>query len=303
MRRVAPSVALGLLFAAAIWALASRRGELADALSRLTIASVAAAVALGVLAVLAMLMSWAASVRDVAPTLTLRDLARIYFVGQMGKYVPGSVWPVLTQSMLARRRGAAPSAVAAGSLLNLSLTVTVSLLVGAALLPFAPSSAVHQLQWVPFVVVPMVVLLHPALLNRLLPLAAKLLRRELVDFRVSGRTITVSAAWAMLGCLLFGAHLFVLVASLSQSGARELALTTCAYNLAAAAGVLVIAVPAGAGVREAVLTAVLAPVLDVSTALAVALVSRAALVVIDLVLGAVQLPGLRAWSSPSQRST
>ena len=297
MRRIAPSAALALLFAAAVWALASRRHELADALSRLTVASVLGSLALATLAVFAMLMSWAASVREGAPTLTLRDFNRIYFVGQMGKYLPGSVWPVLTQSMLARRRGASPGSVATGSLLNLALTVTVSLLVGAALLPFAPAAAVDQLQWVPFVLVPMVAVLHPAVLNRLLPLAARLMRREPVNYQASGRTITISAAWAVLGSLLFGAHLYVLVSTLAEGGGRELVLTTCAYNLAAAAGVIVIIVPAGAGVREAVLTAVLAPVLDVSTALAVALVSRATLVVVDLVLGGLQVPGLRAWSA------
>jgi uncharacterized membrane protein YbhN (UPF0104 family) len=286
-----------LFAAAAVWALASRRHELADALRRLSLGSVAGAIVLALLAVFAMLMSWVASVRDGTRGLTIKDLARIYFVGQMGKYVPGSVWPVLTQSLLARRRGASPGVVATGSLLNLALSVCVSLFLGGLLLPLAPAEAKSTLFWVPFVLIPMGALLHPAVLNRLLPLAARVLRRGQVGYTATGPAIARSACWAALGGLLFGAHLYMLVSAVGRSGPRELALATCAYNLAAATGVLVIFVPAGAGVREAVLTAVLAPVLDVTTALAVALVSRATLVAIDLTLGGLLVPGLRAWSA------
>lgn len=300
LRAVAPTALLVLVFAAGGWALWSRREDLGDALSRLTPGAVLLSGALALLAVLAMLMSWAASVREGAPSLGARDLARVYLVGQMGKYLPGSVWPVLAQSALARRRGASASAVATGSLLNLALTVAVSLAVGGALLPLAPDEAVDQLWWAPFVLVPFVVVLHPRVLGLLLPLASRAMRRGEPSFVPTGPGIVRASAWAVAGSLLFGAHLYVLVDALGGGGLRGLALTTCAYNLAVAAGVIVIFVPAGAGVREAVLTAVLAPVLDVPTALAAALVSRATLIVLDLGLGALQVRGLKAWAAADE---
>jgi uncharacterized membrane protein YbhN (UPF0104 family) len=61
--------------------------------------------------------------------------------------------------------------------------------------------------------------------------------------------------------------------------------------------VIVIFAPAGAGAREAVLIAVLAPVLSVDAALAIALVSRVLLIAVDVLIAASQLRGLNRWKT------
>ena len=284
--------------AAAGWALWSRRDDLGVALARLDWASVAAALVVGLLAVLALLMSWAAAVRDGGVELPLRDLVRIYAIGQVGKYVPGSVWPVVMQAQLARSRGASPLRVASGSLLALAISICVALAVGGALLPLSGDEARDRFWWVPLVALPALAGLHPKVLNRLLGWASRVLRRGSADFSHTWAGITRCAAWALLGNALFGAHLFVMVRALDAGGTRGFLLSVAAYALASGIGVLVIFMPAGAGVREVVMTAVLAPVLSLDAALVIALVSRAVLVVVDLGLGLSQAVGLRQWSAP-----
>ena len=253
----------------------------------------AGSVVFGLLAVLATFVSWLAAITDGGIDLPFRDALRIYAVGQVGKYVPGSVWPVLTQAQLARRHGISPVRMASGALLALAISVSVAMVTGCVLLPFSGAHATARLWWAPIVAVPMVVVLVPPVLNRLVVLAARVMRRGPVESRFSPSGIARSAAWCVAGNMLFGLHIWCLGYPLGATGVRGYVLSVCAYALASGVGVLVILAPAGAGIREAVLTVVLAPVLSVDAALVIALVSRVVMIVVDIVLALTQIRGLR----------
>jgi glycosyltransferase 2 family protein len=255
--------------------------------------SVAGSVLFGLLAVLAMFRSWLAAVTDGGVELPARDALRIYAVGQIGKYLPGSVWPVLTQSQLGRRHGIAPLRMASGVLLSLAVGVSSGLVIGCVLLPFSDAHAAHRLWWAPLLAIPMLIVLIPKVLNRLVVLAARVLRRGPVESTFTLQGIARSAGWSTVGNLLFGLHIWCLGYPLGAHGIRGYLLSVCAYGLASSVGVLIIFTPAGAGAREAVLTVVLAPILSVDAALAVALVSRAVLIVVDVGLALSQVRGLR----------
>lgn len=296
-----------LLFAlcllAAAWYLIGRRHQLADAFRQLSWGGVLLSAVFGYLAVFAMVLSWIAAVRDSGVELPARDTVRIYAIGQVGKYLPGSVWPVVTQAQLARRRGASPLRVASGSLLALAVSVCVGLVFGGLLLPFSGAAAAHRLWWAPVVAIPAIAMLHPAVLNRVIALASRLLRRGPVEFAYSTSGVVRCAGWSILGNAMFGGHLFFLVRQLGASDFRGLVLSTCAYALASSIGVAIIFLPAGSGAREAVLTIVLAPAVTAGSALLVALVSRALLVVVDLSFAATQLYGLAAWAKPAEKDS
>lgn len=290
-RRLVLYLLFALCVAAAVWFLYSRRHELGDALTRLRWGTVVLSFVFGYLAVLAMFLGWASAVRSGHVDLDRRHLLRVYGVGQVGKYLPGSVWPVLAQARLARRYDVSPGRVAAGSLVALAVSVLTGLIVGGALLPVAGPQA-RYLLWAPVLAVPALVLLYPPLLNWLLGRAARILRRGDVAFHYSWSGILRCGGWNVLGNLLFGLHLFVLADTLGASRPRDYVLSLCAYALASSIGVAIIFLPAGSGAREAVLVAVLAPSLTADSALLIALVSRALLVIVDISLGVSQLHGL-----------
>jgi len=96
-------VAVGL----AGWAIASRRELVVDALLRMQGRWLLVA-ALATLANLVLTwMAWRAVLADLGSRLPFRPAARIFFVGQIGKYVPGSLWPVVVQAELGRDHGVA----------------------------------------------------------------------------------------------------------------------------------------------------------------------------------------------------
>jgi uncharacterized membrane protein YbhN (UPF0104 family) len=282
---------------AAVWVIASRRDELTAAVQRMNLIAIAGSFGCGMLAVLALFGSWLAAVTDGGVSLPVRAGLQIYGVGQIGKYLPGSVWPVLTQTQLGRRRGISPLRMASGALLALAVSVDVGLVMGGLFLPFSGHRAVRVFWWVPLVAIPMVLVLIPAVLNRLISVAARVLRRGEVASGYSWAGIGRSAAWAALGNLLFGLHIYLLGIGLGETSVRGFVLAVCAYSLASSVGVIVIFAPAGAGAREAVLVAVLAPVLSVDAALAIALVSRVLLIAVDVLIATSQLRGLNRWKT------
>jgi hypothetical protein len=230
------------------------------------------------------MLSWRAMLQGLGTEVPVRAAAKIFFVGQLGKYVPGSVWPVLAQMELGAAYGLSRKAIGTASLLALGIAVPVALAIGLLAVP-ALLSAEGWAYLLLFLALPLAaVLLSPPVLNLLLDRALRLARSSPLPQRLTGATIVRVALYAAGGHLLLGLQAYLLARDLGASGSLLLPLAVGAFALASSAGVLALPVPAGAGVREAVLVVCLTPVLPVGQSLLLALVSRALLTAGDLVV-------------------
>jgi len=271
------------------WAVVDQRAEIGDALGRLAWWAAPVSFLAGAAGVYAIFRSWASVVADHGIDLTRRQALRIYGIGQAGKYLPGSVWSVLTQAQMVREYGGSRARMAAASLVALLLSVTVALGLGALVLPFANAEAAERYWFAPVLAVLLGVLLVPALLNRTIAIAVLVLRRPTDPVRVTGLGIARATGWAVVANGFFGVHLLVLGEGTGLSGGRGFLLAVAAYSLAAGLGVLVVVAPAGVGVREVVITVVLAAVTSTGAALTIALLSRVLLLAVDLLLALTQV--------------
>ncbi len=281
-RRVLGSVFFAIAVALLIYSVLTRREELGEALTRLDRWAVLVSLVLAAAGLVAQMLSWRALLAGTGPVPSLRASSRIYFHGQLGKYVPGSVWAVVAQAELGRAHKisrARSGVVALGALAVLLVVGGAVAVVGLA----AGQAGSLSTYWWAVAVVPIgAVGLAPPVFNRVVARLLRLLHRGDQTVRVSGRGVGLSALWAAVMWLLFGLHAAVLVHSLHPgSPGQVLVLSTGAFALAWVVGFLVVIAPAGTGPREAALVLTLAPVLDGSDALLVALVSRVLMVVVD----------------------
>jgi uncharacterized membrane protein YbhN (UPF0104 family) len=129
-------------------------------------------------------------------------------------------------------------------------------------------------------------ILSPPVVNRILGVVLRLLRRPPLDQRVGGRGLAIAVFWAVLGWILNGLMLYILMGRLVNHGVDVALVSVGGFALAWVVGFLAIFAPAGAGVRDAIMVAVLATQTTTSVALVVALVSRALSVMADAVTGA-----------------
>jgi len=237
---------------------------------------------------LASALVWRALLADLGTRLPLRPAAHVFFVGQLGKYVPGSVFAVAAQMELGRSQGAPRSRVGAASLVFMGVLVCAGLLTAAVALPLTSPGALDRYAWVLALLPVGLVLLAPPVLSRLVAVGLRLLRRDPLERPLTWRGTGAALGWALVMWAAYGVHLLLLVRTQEVTpGPDLLALSTGAYALAWTAGFLVVIAPAGAGVREAALVLALSPVLDRAPALALAVLSRVLMTLGDLLWGAV----------------
>jgi uncharacterized membrane protein YbhN (UPF0104 family) len=259
------------------------------ALSPLHWYSVAGAVIAAMAGAGCMMLAWRRLLTDLGSELPVPVAARVTFMAQLGKYVPGAVWSFAAHVELGhdydvpRRRGAA------SVIIGLALAIGTGLMIAVASLPLA-SPAIARRYQIFLVIVPFIALcLAPPILRRLLNFVLKLIRQEPLDQPISWRGLAVALGWTVAGWLFLGLQVWLVVADVAKDGVHSALLSIGAFALACSLALLLVVFPNGIGAREVILVAALAPVLAHGPALAVALVERLVTTASDLAWGGIAL--------------
>jgi uncharacterized membrane protein YbhN (UPF0104 family) len=230
----------------------------------------------------------------------IRTRLHQYFVGQLGKYVPGGIWPIVGRAEMAHRGGTARTPAYAGTLLSLASTYLAALLTAALFLVVAVARGAGS-GWEVWVIalVPIgILLLHPKAMSRAVGILSRLTRRDLELPIPSWKQSITMVALHIPSWLAISAATYTVSEALGGDLAFDrIGVATCvAWFL----GFVVIGLPGGIGVREAVFVSLTGP-LGPSLAAAVALVSRVVFVLVDL-MGAGASTGWH-WSRSSETPT
>jgi len=208
-----------------------------------------------------------------------RDAVSWYFGGELGKYVPGGVWPVLGRGELASRAGVSRSTGYVTTLISYAAMCVAAAVVCGLLAPFvAADGAGLSWGWLMLALIPLGVgTLHPAVLGRLLAVGAKLTRGRVRLEPRPWRVMLGLTGWSIATWLLVGAASVCVTEALgySQQPARVAFAAVAAWII----GFLAIPVPAGAGLRELVFLAISG--LDSGPAVAVAAIARLLFIIVD----------------------
>lgn len=249
-------------------------------------------------AILLSTWSWQLLVDELGKPIGVARGAQIFLVGQLGKYLPGSVWAYLLQIELGRRAGLARARIFTATLFSLAVAVVAALLAGSLVLPgfIRDYEDLRNLVWL-YLLLPIgVVCLHPRILERLVALGFKILRRPQRDHPVRARAVALSLVAAVASYGFFGLHLWLLVRGVSDVDGSASFLLVCIGTMAIAmiSGLFFFLLPSGAGVREVIIVTALAPTIGAGEAIALAAVSRVLIVIADL-LTAACAAGLGWW--------
>lgn len=293
-RAVAGAVVVVVVIAAAGAAIYHERHSFLDALDRVGAWAMVASLGAGMLSVAMTFLVWREVLLGLAVDVPIGAAARVFFVSQLGKYLPGSVWPVVIQMEAGRAHGASRRTMLAANLITLVLSCAVGLILACVLLPLSDANALSHYWWLLLALPFLLVLLHPRAVPLLLDRAFALLGRAPVGQRLPVRNSLRASAWSALSFVALGIHVAILAAAMGAAGFSTVVLCTGGMALAVCAGVLFIPAPAGAGIRDVILRLVLATALTSGQALAVVVASRVLLIVADLVLaGAAAAVGRR----------
>ena len=215
-----------------------------------------------------------------------------YYVGEMGKYVPGGVWPVLGRGELARRGGIPRSRAFTSVALSLGMLYLSAMFTAAAFLPFAVAGKKGGFS--PWMLVLLalpvgVVLLHHDVLDWLMAKASKATKRDIRVEVPQWRDSLVLVAryvptWVFIGTATYS----VTRAITSDVSYPHMVFATI---LSWVVGFLAVPVPSGAGIRETVLYA--SAGVPKSIAITTAIGARLIFVIVDVGGAAICAPFVR----------
>lgn len=247
--------------------------------------------ALVLVSLAASMQVWRSLLTAAGSRVPVAPASRIFFVGQVGKYLPGAVWPVLAQMELGQAQRIPRRRSATVAIVTMLVSLAAGLLTAAvAAVAGLTGSVTGGYGWAFLAVPVLLVALHPRVLNPVIDRLLRLAHRPPQEKPLTARAIGAATLWSVGYWALNGVAVWVLTARLGASDGRAFLLATGGFAFAWCAGFLVVLAPAGAGVREVVLVASLSPVLSVGKATAVALASRLLSTVGDLLTA-----GLAAW--------
>jgi hypothetical protein len=233
---------------------------------------------------------WRALLTSLGSPLPVRAAAKVVFVGQLGKYLPGSIWPVLAQMELGTVYHVPRRRSATASVLTMLVSLLGGLLAALGTLPFMAGEATGY--WWAFLAAPVLLAcVHPKVLNPLLDRLLRLAKRPPLEQPLTGRAVLESLGWALLSWICYGIQIWVLAIRLGAPTGSTLLLGIGGFAFAWCVGFIIVFAPAGAGIRDVLLIALLGPVVGTGAATAVALVSRILMTIGDLVAA-----GVSAWA-------
>lgn len=294
-RAIAGAIVIIIVVVAAGIAVYRERHSFADTLRQVGAGSMILSLLAGLVGVAATYPMWREVLKGLGVSMPWGFGARVFFTSQLGKYLPGSVWPVVIQMEAGRSRGASRRTMLAANLITLVMNCAIGLILACLLLPLYDAHALRKYWWALLALPFLLALLHPRALPALLDRAFTLIHRPSLGERLDVRSGLRAAGWSLVSWVALGAHLTVLCAALGHGGLSAFVLCTGGMALAFSLGVLFIPAPAGAGVRDVVLTLVLSTMLTSGQALAVVVASRILLIVCDLLLAAAAFSA-RAWA-------
>jgi hypothetical protein len=205
------------------------------------------------------MLSWRALLAGSGGAVPVLPAAQMYFVGLLGKLVPGRVWGLMVQVQQGRVLNVSGVRVVATFLLNVVVAVVTAGAVASMAVPVVGGAHASWIL-VPILLVA-VMLVWPETLNRLTLIAARIVRRGPPESLVRAGALRAAVLLSVGSWLVTGLHLWCLAILFGAPTAPALPICVGAFALATAAGVCVVVLPDGWGVRDVILLGALSTVM------------------------------------------
>jgi hypothetical protein len=241
---------------------------------------------------------WRTILATLGANIRTSTATAITAVSAIGKYAPGKVWFTLGRMSLVKREGVAEDKVLVSVVLEVAFTLLAGLVLLGSAVALLPRGHVPTPIYLLFLMAPLcLVVLYPPVMNRLLGVGLKWLRRPHIELKLSYGRLLAILGICLLDWVVQGFGSFVLIGSFCPLGIRQLPVLLGGYAISWMTGFLVLIAPAGLGVREGVFTLILKTVVPEPLAIIAALVTRVWMTVGELTAALAGLVYLRTRSA------
>lgn len=217
--------------------------------------------------------------------VSYRDAWDTYYIGNLGRYIPGKVWTIAGTAWIADRRGLPAAKTGTASVFAQAYSI-ISSFVFLAFFLIIKGAHVDGLdfRWlIPLIIVFTVVFIIPHNMEWLINRMLSALGRDSISLGLTVGKASRIVCWYFISWLLFGVAYWLFMAAVTNDSSLSLVILTAVFSAAYVGGFLAIFVPGGLGVREGLMSVMLAGTVPQAVGILTAFLVRLLVTAIELV--------------------
>lgn len=227
-------------------------------------------------------------------SITAKESFSIVNTTQLAKYLPGKVWSYAVQIYWLSKRGYSKSKVLFINVLATISTLLAASSIGVVMLA-ATLNNISRLLFVASIIGVILVYVififfHSPILNFLIRLAAKLVKKEIEFVQISYMNMFITQSLYLLSNVVFCAGIYVLCLSIGIPNEPAIIVSMIGSLLVGdVAGFVVLVTPGGLGVREGLMFFILSGNVNKQYAIIIPIATRLLTMSVDIFLGLIAL--------------
>jgi uncharacterized membrane protein YbhN (UPF0104 family) len=234
---------------------------------------------------------WREVIRGFGIQIKLYESFRVVYLANLGRYIPGKVWQVIGMVGLAKELSIAPSISMASFALVQAYALPASFILIPLTLGLGDSTAtlavyrdVIYIFMAVVVVVFLILFFRPDGLEWALNKVLKLFKQEPVKYKPNMKNRISILIWYIFNWALFGLSFHFFLKALIVDMPIPIYISTGAYITAYILAYITLISPAGLGVREGIMSAIIAPHLGGPVAASIALINRVWITIAEVII-------------------
>ena len=226
--------------------------------------------------------------------LSFRETLGSWFYSQLGKYLPGKVWLLVSRFYFYESKGKSKKTVSVALYFEtVTIIATAGFLSWASLLVFQgalPYDLGGQTGWLALFFIPVFVFLHPRVLQKLLNGVLRRLNREPIVLSLSYGDVFWILSVCLVSWVVGGIGFYLFIDSVYSVPAGSVLYLTGALAFSSILGLIALFAPGGLGVREGALVYLLSFTMPGSVAVVLSVLTRLWMTLIEIgLIGVVYL--------------
>ena len=207
--------------------------------------------------------------------ISLLKAVKVRTFSDFGRFIPGKVWLILGRIHYCKKWGYSSGIVVLSTFMEIFLQLVAATMFFILVFSFSRIELLNGYLWVLIFVIPFLILLmHPKFLNFIFVKVGKLLKKDFVRIKSKFADILEAFLIFFIAWIFLGVGFYLMVYSIYPLGVDYVLVLGASFALAWILSFLAIFVPAGLGVREALITYLLSLFLPLPVAALIAVVSR-----------------------------
>jgi uncharacterized membrane protein YbhN (UPF0104 family) len=222
-----------------------------------------------------MVLIWRYILSAMGHSLPFKTSWRIWFLSNLGRYLPGKVWQVMGMVYLCEREDVPKAVTFTSIVLGLSLYSLAGLFLMYLYILFGEGEQFSQYAYVFLLCIPLgICVLYPAVFEKTLNFALRLVKKEQIKLNVRFSMIITLFFIYIVIWGVYGLAFYLFASSIFPISFSHFPALVCIFAASYVIGLVAIFVPAGIGVRESLLTTLLSLFIPLPIATIIALSAR-----------------------------